>query len=51
MTVDYREMRFWDGMSQEWLEDPESFSAHYLSSHAEKTSTDIEEPHEEGMPF
>ena len=32
-TMDFiSTMRFWDGMYQEWLDDPEGFAEHYLST-------------------
>lgn len=44
-------MRFWDGMRQEWLEDPVGFAKRYLSSNDADTTTNFGEPHEEGLPF
>ena len=46
-------LRFWDGMYQEWLEDPESFTERYLSSNnaADNTPTDFQEPRDDNLPF
>ena len=46
-TMDFiNTLRFWDGMYQEWLEDPESFAERYLSSNyaADNTLNDFQEP-------
>ena len=46
-------LRFWDGMYQEWLEDPESFAERYLPSNnaADNTPTDFQEPRDDSLPF
>ena len=46
-------LRFWDGMYQEWLENPESFAERYLSSNnaANNTPTDFQEPRNDNLPL
>ena len=45
-------MRFWDGMYQEWLEDPEGFTERYLSSNEDNTTTVFGDPNSpDALPF
>ena len=44
-------MRFWNDVYQKWLEDPEGFKEQNLSSNDDSATSDLENPHEEDLPF